>query len=82
MKSYDAAPSAPTEKDVTDLDAKPPNYESVQRRAGQQRPYVHFSDNITQNVQPSVMATNGMWYPQINTFQYPPQTTNLTFMSN
>ena len=57
MKSYDTAPSAPTEKDATDLDAKPPNYESVQQRAGQQRHYVHFADNFTQNVQPSVMAT-------------------------
>ena len=81
MQNHDATPSAPTEEEASDLDAKPPKYESIQQRTGQQNPYVHFSDDITQSMQTPMMTTNGVWYPQSNIFQHPPQATNPIFMS-
>ena len=82
MKDHDAAPSAPTEIDANNGDAKPPNYESIQRGSGQQSPHVHFSDDNKQTMQAPMMAWNGVWYPQYNTFQYSYQAMNPTFMSN
>ena len=80
-RDHDVMPTAPTEDDEADPDAKPPNYESVQQRVGQQRSYVHFGNNIIHDMQPPMMATNGMWYPPANTLQYPPQATGHIHMS-
>ena len=77
-RDHDVTPTAPTEDDETDPDAKPPNYDQSvlqHQRAGQQRSYVHFGHNIVQDVQPPMMATNGMWYPPTNVLQYPHQAT-------
>ena len=42
---------------------------------------MHFNHNIVQDVQPPMMATNGIWYPPINMLQYPPQATSQIYMS-
>ena len=81
MKNNDTTTSAPTEEETSEFDAKPPRYESIHQRPGQQHPFVHFSGDITQNAQPQMMITNGGWYPQNNIFQHPPKAMNPIFMS-
>ena len=83
-RDHDVTPSAPTEDDEADPDARPPNYDQSVRqhqRSSQRRSHVHFNHNIVQDVQPPMMTTNGMWYPATNMLQYPPQATSQIYMS-
>ena len=81
LKDHNVTPSAPTEEEASDPDAKPPRYESIQQRSDQQQSYVHFPGDISQNMPPPMMVTNGAWHPHSNMFQHPPQATNPIFMN-